>query len=31
MIISAVVFALLLGAFIFLVLPRAGLARRAFR
>jgi hypothetical protein len=29
MIISAVVFALLLGAFIFFVLPRAGLARRA--
>jgi hypothetical protein len=28
MIISAVIFALLLGAFIFLILPRAGLARR---
>ena len=31
MIVSAIVFALLLGAFIFLILPRAGLARRAFR
>jgi hypothetical protein len=29
MIISAIVFALLLGTFIFLILPRAGLARRA--
>jgi hypothetical protein len=29
MIISAILFALLLGAFIFLILPRAGLARRA--
>jgi hypothetical protein len=28
MIISAIVFALLLGAFVFLILPRAGLARR---
>jgi hypothetical protein len=28
MIVSAIVFALLLGAFIFLILPRAGLARR---
>jgi hypothetical protein len=28
MIISAIIFALLLGAFIFLILPRAGLARR---
>jgi hypothetical protein len=29
MIISAIVFALLLGAFVFLILPRAGFARRA--
>ncbi len=29
MIVSATVFALLLGAFVFLILPRAGLARRA--
>ena len=29
MIVSAIVFALLLGAFVFLILPRAGLARRA--
>jgi hypothetical protein len=29
MIVSAIVFALLLGAFIFLILPRAGLVRRA--
>jgi hypothetical protein len=30
MIISAIVFALLLGTFVFLILPRAGLARRTF-
>ena len=29
MIVSAIVFALLLGAFVFLILPRAGFARRA--
>jgi hypothetical protein len=30
MILFAIIFALLLGAFVFLILPRAGLARRAF-